>query len=380
MDKVQKELLGTYFRKRNIIGNNDPRSRTHIEVEYILKHPESFDIENIRFSKLAWLNDVIKHPEIINKLDLQYNDYRFKYWESEILKYVPELIDLMDIGNIRKDQLIEILKIRPELIKKIPKENLEDIRPYELEDLLMKVPSLADYFDLDKIKNEYVIMELVKKRTELAKKLDLNKITTTYIFMSLIKERPEVIKYVDIQKRNDYADIIRQLLWDGKILYRILKDPEAAERIDFSNANEYLLSVAIRTEPRLIEYIDINNISSGFLFDILESQPKLISHVDINKLHNDDFGKLLIKYPDMINSGYDLSQISSYVMKDILKVRPEFFNNFYAIREKKHAGLDIFNLFTMGELNELISAQPSLEPGLRPYIKRLENKNKWYHG
>ena len=87
MDKVQKQLIDTYFRKRNIANNQDTQYEFEsYEILYFINNNIPFDLSTLSSNTIAGI--LVKQPSLINEFDLSKLSY---YQITFILKHQPQL-------------------------------------------------------------------------------------------------------------------------------------------------------------------------------------------------------------------------------------------------------------------------------------------------
>ena len=166
MDKSQKQLIDTYFRKRNI-GLNPYRSLQNYEIVYALRNDIKIDLSIVKTNLLAKL--VSENPDLINKIDstifniddvlaILVNENGFglyKHFGNRINKWYgnqledllynkPEYVDILDMSRLRGDNIKLLLRHRPNLVSKL---DLSKLNSGQIEDVLFHRPELEKYFN-----------------------------------------------------------------------------------------------------------------------------------------------------------------------------------------------------------------------------------------
>lgn len=382
MDKLQKELIVTYFRKRNLIANERPDNRSREEFDYILNHPELFDIEKIYFSYSTMIDEIIRHPESIKNYKLEMNDARLRFWIVDILKYVPQLTDFLDLNKISADDFIKALGFRPELVNKISDEKKKEIeRDPTFISMIMKNPTLGYHFDLSSIDNEYQIGKLIRKLPMLAKKLNVKAIDAYNVY-KLVGENTKLFKYLDINNRSEeeYIEIFKYLGSDATIIYNLLSDPETRPLIKMSLIKDYTIKDIIIANPDIVKYIDegiLKDLHSSYKEQILIKHPELVTQIDIRDMYSESIVNLIILQPNIAPKlNYDYKKIYSSDIKRLLIAQPNLFD--FISNKLKDSPFNSLHLLSLDELYEIVNAQPSLKPKLEPYIKDKENKKRFF--
>lgn len=163
MDKSQKQLIDTYFRKRNIAVANY-LSLPDYEIVYALSNDIKINIDDSYTFRLAKI--VSEHPEIIGKIDLNLFDNDdivdilsaekgfelYKHFDLrnltnrnivDILYNKPEYIDLIDINGLTSKEIELLLRYRPNLISKL---DISKLSSKEIESAIFHHPELKKYF------------------------------------------------------------------------------------------------------------------------------------------------------------------------------------------------------------------------------------------
>jgi hypothetical protein len=384
MDKNQKELINTYFRKRLLVSEDKYSELKYYESEFIVSHPELFDIENVRITGIDWLDDIIKHPDKIPEYDFKNNDGRFYYIEPIVSRYVPELIEYFDLDRLQPYLVHDILIDHPELITYFPRHKLNEIEesPF-LSSLLISRPILGPYFNLNKIEHETTLSVIIEGHPENALRIDTTKLSSWTIIM-LLRKNPIIIRYLRIKDHPKYNSVVKQLMEYPSVLINILENPQTSSEIDFDSASdipEFYIVNAIIAEPGLIKYIDVSNMSSSNRYRIVNKQPELIKYIDVSDFFTDNIVALLFNHPQLFREiKYDFSKLYKDDVIKLLKLHPEFFDKIHNDASKSSARYNSFDLMSSEDIIGLLKVQPSLEPKLKPYIDRIKKIYGWYNG
>jgi hypothetical protein len=380
MDKQQKELILTYFRKRILSGNGGPTNWSQYETSYILNHSNLFDIEKIKFTWVKWLDDLIKHPENFDKYNFQYNDERFAHIDqAEAIKFFPRFIELMDVENFSNYKIRNILIDRPGLISKMPSHKLKELDEYDLQNIFYVHPELARYdvFDFSKVNHPYILSSLLTLFPELGKKIDIKKINSMWSLWFMIKKNIEILRYSDIKDHQFHGDIIDNFFNEPELLLKVLNDPGLRKSIDITKAYEGDYARAIIHAPELIKYIDVNLIPSSGVFQILKSLPDVLPYFDINVLSEYQFTELVINNPRFMDSSYDILRLNSFYIKEILENHPDLITKFNKYKDNIN---DPLKKLGKTQLEDLIKSKPELEQYLLPYLDNINKTNIWWRG
>lgn len=199
------------IKKFNIEKLDSPRIAEILKFQPQLA--EYFDLSKLKGHDVA---DVIStHPQLIYKIDVSNLDGQYIRW---IYKFQPQLIDKLPIDNMDGTQIAFALSDYPELIHKL-EPYLYKLDGYRLESLLSHQPSLADYFDLSKLKilrSDDIFRLLHQQKSLIPKVLDIIDIDVDYM-ERLIKD----IEHFEWQKQK-YAE-------EQKYLINKLKEVEDQE-------------------------------------------------------------------------------------------------------------------------------------------------------
>lgn len=379
MDKGQKELIQTYFRKRNVVIGDKTMNREKYETEYILKHPEMFDIDSITLGSTRWLDDLIKHPDKFEYYNFEKNDKRFENWNiDEILKYFPQLLPLVNIDEISNFKLVDVLRTNSKLIKYIPKERLDLFNEYHKKELLIKDPDLfSEYFDINIISQDSsAVIEILMKSPKMGRIMDLTHLDR-FDFFTIFKRKPKILKEFDIKKLPVYEKVMEAVSLNAEIVYNILLDDDLREiYLPDIKLTPYMIKNLAEIDGSFLKYLDLKSLSVYEVYNIIDENPILIKFFDIKAIENPVLTSMfLINHPDQYKK-FDLTKIDSNSLADILIKRPELFEPLYNARMRvdERGKYDIFSRLLLYELEKIISAQPELESKLSPYI---ENLRKW---
>lgn len=161
MDKLQKQLIDTYFRKRRIKAETNIDDYNLYEIGYILTN----DLDTSGFDRYSTMIAADKYPAFISKLNL---NILYSIDIYQILTQRPELATLFDASKLNRYETYRLLSVRPELgewaivdkfdgnsIAKllsqhptlIKKFDLNNLNALEISDVLEDQPKLAPYFE-----------------------------------------------------------------------------------------------------------------------------------------------------------------------------------------------------------------------------------------
>jgi len=180
MDKVQKELLDTYFRKRRPIAMSMEYGFSAEELKYLV------DNGTLDFNKLLPMEQLSVNPDVA---------VRFKFTlrgmdSNEIVRVLvsyPRLYMYMNLDNLSGAGMADLINKRPELVNRLPKSRLDGSH---ISYVLRMHPELIDHLPIAKMKG-YEIYILLSSKPQLIDKVDLNKIEWDYLEM-LTDEHPKI--------------------------------------------------------------------------------------------------------------------------------------------------------------------------------------------
>jgi hypothetical protein len=190
MDKAQKQLVDTYFRKRAMATEQGSGMHFHpYEINYELKTGAK-DINNLPRKTLVsmlinfpqWF-DKVERPNILNDFELgvllsaqpqlidKFKPERIHVLGDTpiaiILSKQPQLVDRFDLSVLDHKDIADILSNQPSLYDKLGSNKFDHI---DIAKVLEKQPSLADKFNLDLLDHLDLIM-ILNDQPELRDKL-----------------------------------------------------------------------------------------------------------------------------------------------------------------------------------------------------------------
>lgn len=369
MDKQQREFIATYFRKRNMITNPSPKKREAYETRYILGHPEMFDIQNMTFASLDWLDDIIKHPEKIEEYNFKKNDPRFQVWYTmEIMKYFPQFFELLNFDKIHQADLAEILVMYPDLIDKTPKDKLDALPGNHIAEIIKSNPKrFLNYFDLSKITDKTSIKNLITAAPELSDRFDLSELTDWDVFF-ISRDNPEIIAQPVIMKREDYKKILEHVQFDATSMFKVLQNPRLFKILtQHVPLNSYIFTGLISKYPESIKIVGEDKFKSSTIVGLIAEYPELRKYFNPKRIKPSDYYFLLSKRPEL-HQYRSLSDLHMYHVKELLKTRPELIKP--VLQAKAKPDWDEFTYFDLSDLREILDAQPSLGQYLKKYISQ----------
>ena len=163
MNKKQKQLIDTYFRKREIAVGVSFVDFEQYENVFLMMQGKKPIIGEISDNAL----DLIMNPHNINNLKHHINELS-GYDVSKILIYHPFLIDDLPIETLNQYDISYILNNQPSLVHKLP---VETLNSYNVSRILLTNSSLVDDLPLENMDNDD-IRYLLKYRSYLWSKFE----------------------------------------------------------------------------------------------------------------------------------------------------------------------------------------------------------------
>jgi len=149
MDKGQKQLLDTYFRKRQIAMRESLEYELRIwELSYMANH------DMIKPGMALHLDDsqtaaiLMRSPQAAPALTEYINDLNYNSMLSmEVIVRHPELIKYFELERLDYDDMVTIIIKHPELLSYFDK-HINDIAGYYgVESIIKHHPNLRKYFE-----------------------------------------------------------------------------------------------------------------------------------------------------------------------------------------------------------------------------------------
>ena len=186
MDKVQKQLVDTYFRKRKMateVGSGMHYKLYELNYQIISGQRDVND-----FPRKTAVSILTKYPQWFDKI---YKPDTFKDFEiGVILSEQPQLFDRFNPQRLRAldDTAIAIILIKhPEMADKF---DLSDFSHWDAAKVVAEQPSLLKLFNVDKF-NGYDINTVLEKQPQLVDSFDLNKLGPLE-FIQILNAQPEL--------------------------------------------------------------------------------------------------------------------------------------------------------------------------------------------
>jgi len=147
MDKIQNELIKTYFRKREEKEEKlDYDDLTEYEVRYL------YQTRNKNPHKFTMTQMLVLFPE---KRDL-YSDYINSFNGTEVriaLMLYPSLVDVLPIYKMNNMAITRLLRNRPDFVDKFPVKELDGT---SICTIILAQPQLVDKLDVYRLDGEDV--------------------------------------------------------------------------------------------------------------------------------------------------------------------------------------------------------------------------------
>ena len=286
MDKNQKELIKTYFRKRSL--NQEGFPFYDKEVRYMIDHNIEINTLSNATIHLMLTNNPQYFEKLLPKIDvgkLGYPEIRsILNWNPDMAAVIsgkakfkngqinyallhenPNLIDDINIFTLERVQMTNLLTWHRDT-EDFTKRFFEQYSQYPWStDTIMKavieLPFAGEYLNLDKL-NKDEIYWVLKYKPELAPKVNTKQLTSDQIYGILHTQGEEAAKYLDLNKLK------------GHQIFNLIKHDMADYQFDLS----FLLSKKYPYTPYL------HKLSDSELSSILRNQPNVINVINIGKL------------------------------------------------------------------------------------------------
>lgn len=367
MDKLQKQLIDTYFRKRTIAAEQDgTNARTLQEMDYMNKH--GYNVGELNSVEEVLLNPSLYHeryfdgdeamiillqrPELIEQVN---PDKISAYRRADLLTKHPQYFDKLNKKrDIKGWYLTKVLENQPQLVTRFSKEELAEIVDMNIVSILIAHPEIYKYFDINRLSDFYQA-ELLQHQPNLASVMDLSKMGSNYIARLLIMY-PYLKDQYFSQVRFMNSDIITILQQQPQLMdkfdYNAMRDWDVMDIIksvpDITNylTNEKIKELgafrfqkAIIENPTIIQNKKIQQIANTLLdhydkADIIFNAPSTVDYFDLNLMDSYDISRFIKKNPKLITNPaiqQQLPKFRSYEIDILLKDRPKLAKYF-----KKH--------------------------------------------
>jgi len=290
MDKTQKQLIDTYFRKREIAagesGYGYPDSGEGIKPYELL-----YMIKNNKINQEKTMSDSFGNhiAALINK------DPRL-YQDKDVMPYLNHL-------NI--NHKTNILSNHPEFIDKPEFENIiNDLKGNSIEVILEKQPELLNRFDLSKLDTGNLI-NILAEQPHLVEMPIFEKALRIYVKNGV---RYDFWRKIDGSSHLSWRNKER-----GEVLY-------ANQQRKFVNA---VAKYPIYRELFSKEFKRISNY--GEMIDLLRADKTLLPYFDLSKPKDYTLRNLLVLLPEVIDkiSKEQIDTLDTYNIKQILQYHPD---------------------------------------------------------
>ena len=145
MDKEQKQLIRTYFRKRNIATNTGSGEYAGYELDFGVRN-NIINPNDIKLNAHGIVNLITKYPHLISYFENRLDELE-GYNIVQILKKQPQLITYFKdrLNELDGVDISELLKSQPKLINYF-KNILNDLYVTDISMILKNQPKLINYF------------------------------------------------------------------------------------------------------------------------------------------------------------------------------------------------------------------------------------------
>jgi len=188
MNKRQKQLINTYFRKREIAYKQQNEVYEPFEIYQLYKM--GVDIKG----KTSFM-DII-----------------------ELVKKYPEMYDVIDFNDLSPGFFAKLIAYDPEYINKTPKDKLNDMQSYYISDILQKTDLQTalnyDFFKKLQIDNlyPYELGFILRSNPDMVKMFPTEKLNEIHLndVVRIVHDQPKLIKY--FQNRDFHVNHINYIL------------------------------------------------------------------------------------------------------------------------------------------------------------------------
>lgn len=347
MDKVQKQLIDTYFRKRKIA--------TEQGDEYKLKRYE--------------INGLINNPEFLNqfktdgKIGKEFSSLLFKYGndKNKVAELISDNIHSLNVSDAIDVDDPENTKVNLDYIFKNNEYYRRTLGLYEMADIISVLPN---YFSDGEIHNAII--------------KDMNYYFNSGSLATIISKLPKYINDVPYDKFSYYE--IAKILVNQPQLYSYFEEKFDSDKQDERNArnfyfglghnNDNNISSLLAKYPKIYKFIK-SKLSKNLNRMVISINPDI--EFESNDFDYWDTTELLKKQPNLI-SRLDISKIESWHAREILKVQPQLFKYFKNIFKKydlvnlindnpdiiKYMGFDDINTLDTYDRIDILANNPKL--------------------
>jgi len=412
MNKRQKQLINTYFRKREIavnqnIGHISNRNYTPYEESYVVyRKLETMPIKNLSYRE--WSTLLTHNPQFIDEflkhIDLDVLDINNKF---KILTYQPQFEELLNVNydaydynyGLNEDYLYNLLLKQPQFIDRVDERVVAKLEPYKRYKIILQNPELYDIITLRGISNSQHA-DLITKHPDLIHRFleyfgesQLQKLGR-YNIGNILLTHPDLYTLFDEKTIDELEDGVKLNIakhspeFTKKYIHKT-RDPHYLKEIIIKYPHMYyLLSNMqrnfIRTyhhqlilkHPELIEKLE--DISQYTIVEVLLQDKNLMDKFDYSvfkKPH--EFAYLFREIPEAINNDTVNKYISPEMHLQILNDYPDVIKNLsfkYII--KKTFKVDGLVKFNPKAMNELLKRKPDIDDFIHRRNKQWWDKNK----
>lgn len=233
-------------------------------------------------------------------------------WGSEDAADMADKCDWwkIDLGRLRQDQWVRVLRYRPELYERCPCVN--EFYDDEWCAILRRQPQLAGHFErLDQL-GAWQWCFLLRRQPQFANRFHGWDEFDPILWDRLLKDQPQFIEKCDLSKADEYTwskvikyfpEYAEKCPWDkfdGNSWCELLIDcPEYANRCDWDKLEGYLFVRLLQQRPEFASHCDWSRLSEYDWGQLLVHDPKYVEHCDIEKLGLDTRFNLLEACPEL---------------------------------------------------------------------------------
>ncbi len=191
MNKKQKELVDTYFRKRTILSERDYRDFEFHENEYLINNNKKPIIRGLTDEEL---NFFINPKSLIRKLETNDDEFLRDSFITYFLIFRPNFINYIPVNNLGGMSIAILLKKHPQFIDKLPVHNLGG---FSVGQIIKHQPTLVDKLPLDYL-DGWDLRQIILREPTLVEKLPINKLGGHDI-INILSEIPSLIDKLPIE-------------------------------------------------------------------------------------------------------------------------------------------------------------------------------------
>jgi hypothetical protein len=196
MNKKQKELVDTYFRKRDILSKRDYGDFEFHENEYLINNKKKPIIRGLNDEELNFL---VNPKSLIRKLETNDDEFLRDKFITYFLIFHPNFIDYLPVNDLGSMNIGILLKKHPQLIDKLPVRNLGG---FSVGQIIKHQPTLVDKLPLNYL-DGWDLRQIILREPTLVEKLPINKLDGRDIIY-ILSEIPSLIDNLPIENLSIY--------------------------------------------------------------------------------------------------------------------------------------------------------------------------------